>query len=433
MLIFGYGRSGRAVEQVLLDMHIAYKIYDKSIRIGGGDYILNLNKNTLKMFDLVVISPGVSIYNKYVRLCMRYGIKVIGELEFGYLVTNTKIIGVTGTNGKTSTVGLITSILQASGYKAESYGNIGNPLSNAYGKKLDYAVVEVSSFQLESIDTFRCDIAAIINIDEDHLDRHKTLKNYINCKLNIARNSTESDTLILNFDDKTCSSVNIDTSAKVLYTCANHVVEGVYIKDGAVYYNNGVGITRLYDIDNKFKVEYIDNILIATCVARVLGIDSQVITKCIKKWSILPHRLQFVTKVHGVKYIDDSKSTNLHSVFKAIDSVNGNIILLLGGQNKKLKFDELISKLPKNVKGVIAFGQCGKSICKICKKYNVVSEYAAGVDGAVCAACGVAVDGDTVLFSPGCASFDAFSSYAERGEYYQKCVLGLVNNEKQKD
>lgn len=430
VLIYGYGISGKAVEEQLIKIGANYKIYDKQIRVGGGQYVLKLNAHTLKEFDLVVLSPGVSIFNRYVKLAHKLGIKVIGELEFAYMFLDTKIIGVTGTNGKTSTVGLITHMLSLAGYQVQSYGNIGVPLCNAIGKDLDYVVCEISSFQLESIENFKCDICAILNIDEDHLDRHKNLKNYIACKLAIAKNSTPNDYVVLNDDDYECNRHKDYVSGKLMFTSSHHVVEGVYAKDNAMYYNNGVGISELFSLtDCKLKSKYLDNIMCAVCIAKILDIDNSVIIKSIKTWNILPHRLEFVTKNAGVTYINDSKSTNIHSVKKAIDSVNGNIILLLGGENKDLDFTSLVATLPRNIKSVVTFGKSAKYLYKLCKKYGVNSYLALGVEEAVIMAHKIAVKGDTILFSPGCTSFDEFSSYIERGEKFKQYVFDVVSDE----
>ena len=178
ILIYGYLKSGQAVEQVLIKQNIPYKIYDDNLKLQGGQYLTKIKPSILKMFDLVVISPGISIYNKVVMLAESLGIKVVSELEFGYWFCKCPIIAVTGTNGKTTTVSLLGHILSEFGLKTQVFGNIGNPLCNIINyKKLDFAVVEVSSFQLEATDKFCADYGIILYIDQDHTDRHTRYEN----------------------------------------------------------------------------------------------------------------------------------------------------------------------------------------------------------------------------------------------------------------
>ncbi len=428
ILIYGYGSSGRAVENVLKDIGKSYKIYDKKVRIGGGCYILKLNKKVLKSFDLIVVSPGISVYNKYVRMAENMGIKVIGEMEFGFWFTSAKIIGVTGTNGKTSTVQLITEMLSNAGYKAGSYGNIGVPLSTAYKKKLDYIVCEVSSFQLETTDKFVCDVGVLLNVDEDHLDRHRTLKNYINCKKDMFKNCNKDCIAILNDDDSVCHKFASDVTANVILTSKSNVVKGVYVKNGNVIDNTSNEYTELFNLNkNKIPNTYIDNILACVAVGITQNISKDVIVKTLKNWKVMPHRIEFVTKSEGVTYINDSKSTNIHSVNKAIESVNGNIILLLGGKNKRLNFNNFFKSLPTNVVSIITFGKAKSYLFKLAKRYALNVYGAKDIDTAVNLAKSQATKGDTVLFSPGCTSFDSFNSYAERGDYYKKIVWDVTN------
>lgn len=431
ILIFGYGGSGRAVEDVLKDIKKPYKIYDKKVRIGGGCYILKLSKKVLSQFDLIVVSPGVSVFNKYLRIADNMGIKVIGELEFGYWFTTGKIIAVTGTNGKTSTVQLISEMLSNAGYNVGAYGNIGTPLSRAYGIKLDYIICEVSSFQLETTDKFVGDVGVLLNVDEDHLDRHKTLRNYINCKKDLFKNCNTNSIVVLNDDDETCHKFANDVTGKVMLTSKCNIVNGVYVKNASIYYKNNNETIELFNINkNKINATYLDNLLACIAVGISQNIPKEVILKTLKNWKVMPHRIEFVSKNDGVTYINDSKSTNIHSVIKAIESVNGNVILLMGGKNKKLNFNNFFKNLASNVVQIITFGDAKKYLAKLAKKYNLKVNLAKDIKTAVMLAKSYAQKGDTILFSPGCTSFDNFNNYAERGDYFKKVVWDVLNNEK---
>ena len=209
VLIYGYGKSGKSVESIIKNLDIKYKIYDDKYdnKFVDDIFLKTINKKQLVDFDLIVISPGVSVYNENVLFAKKNGIKVIGELEFAYWFLNKPIVAITGTNGKTTTTRLIGDIIN-NNYRCECFGNIGNPLSQAIGFDCDYIVCEVSSFQLESIDKFKPDISVILNIDEDHIDRHKTLKNYIDCKFNLVKNSDMASLVILNADDENINMVS---------------------------------------------------------------------------------------------------------------------------------------------------------------------------------------------------------------------------------
>lgn len=421
ILIFGYSRSGKAVEKVLKDIGSNYKIYDDKIKIDGGLYISKLTRRGLSNFDLIILSPGVSIYHKKIKLAEQLGIKVISELEFGFWFTSADIIAVTGTNGKTTTTFLINQVLQLAGFKSDAYGNIGNPLSCAYKKDLDYIVCEVSSFQLESTDKFVGSIGILLNVSPDHIDRHKTFKNYCECKKGLFKNCSPDDYAVIGNNSAYSVKISKDIAGKVL--CFGKNNEEVVAKDNKIYINN----EKVCEINKKLmEFTFIDNILAVISVMYILKIDFDLINK-IKLPSENEHRLECFLRHNGITYINDSKATNPHAVKNAVETIKGNIVLLVGGYDKKLSFKELIGWLPSNVVSVVSFGSAGKRIARELKILGKNFVYCKTLDKAIDCGMDILVKGDTLLLSPACSSFDEFTSYEERGKFFKNKVLSRLN------
>ena len=428
VLIMGYGESGKAVEKILKDLNINHKIYDKAHGVNGGGYYNSLSRKKLMQFDLIVISPGVSIFNKYVLMAEKMGIKVVGELEFGYWFTSSPVIAITGTNGKTTTTSLINNIVNTT-YNSGAFGNIGIPLCEAYKKQFDYLVCEVSSFQLESTYSFNPYISVLLNIAEDHIDRHKHFENYIKCKLGLIKNCTEKSIIVLSADDKILMERTENVKAKKYYISKFHKVKGVYISNENIYVNLKNKPEKFASLDEFEHLNtVIEDVLASILVGILMKIDKDKIVTAIKDYNIMPHRMKLVTEKNGVKYIDDSKSTNVHSTINALNCSPEGVVLLLGGEDKNLNFDEIFLKFASKLVEVVAFGsarkkilksanRCGFEKIKICKSFYE----------AVKTAYSIAKETNVVLLSPACASFDEFSSYAERGDRFEKIVKELID------
>lgn len=428
ILIMGYAKSGKAVEEIVNTLGVKYKIYDVSHKINGGNYYSKLSRKKISEFDLIVISPGVSIYNKYVVMAERMGIKVVGELEFGYWFTDSPVIAITGTNGKTTTTSLINNIVSTT-YLSGAYGNIGEPLCKAYKRKLDYLVVEVSSFQLESTYNFKPHISVILNIAEDHLDRHKNFENYVNCKIGLLKNCTEKSIVILNSDDKLLMQKTEAIKAKKYFISKYEKVRGVYVLNGKIYSNINGKAQEIMLVDEICEFGgIIENILASILVGVLLKIDKEKIIDQVKSFQLSPHRMQkFLTK-SGVNFVDDSKSTNVHSTLNALNYYKENIILMLGGEDKKLNFDEIFIKYHEKIKYIVAFGSARKKVLQSAKKCSFENiKVAKTFYNAVNIAVKLSQAKDTILLSPACTSFDEFSNYAERGEKFKDIIKELVN------
>lgn len=421
VLILGYGASGKAVENVLNAYDIDYVIYDKNKSI---PYCANkINKKIIKGVDLAVLSPGISVYSKVVRKLIKYGIKVISEIEFGYYFCKSKIIAVTGTNGKTTTSSLIYHILKSAGANVALLGNIGTPFSNISNSNADVAVVEVSSFQLEAVEHFKPDIAVLLNIAPDHIDRHGTIENYANTKFEIFKNQTSLDHCILT---RSVSGYhNIDSIKSNIFTI---LANGINVEDDTIY---------IYDDGEKYKVcdksivdgidTCIDNVLASILACFLYGINVRDIVSSLIDFSVPKYRCEKIISSTNVTYINDSKSTNIHSMEYAVESLKDvNICLMLGGFDKKLDFSVFISHLPHNIKQLVLFSDAGKRIAKVCKKYGYKNYvlFDKLIDAIEYVKANIKED-TTVLFSPANSSFDEFDNYVERGEFFVNSIKGL--------
>ncbi len=423
VLIWGYGISGHAVEKILIDQDVDYTILDEGEKINGGGFISKLTKRNIANFDLIVLSPGVKINRKEIQYARSIGIDVISEVEFGYMFLDpsTKVIAVTGTNGKTTTTDLIYTMLTNAGKSCVEVGNIGKPVSAIYGSKYDYAIVELSSFQLDGCKNFKADIAVFLNVAPDHLDWHKTFDNYLHAKLNIFNNQQRNDYAVINAEDAILANIKSINAKRVYFASGD--AKAKYAKKGEYIVKNKNEIVNISTIPCVFE----EDVLAMVAVGDIIGIDSNIMQNTVNTYSFLPHRCEFVTKINGKDFYNDSKATNIHATLTLLNKIDkSNILLLLGGRNKRLDFKTLINSLDQKVSKIVAFGECRNSIIR-CKKYNKnitfykvknlhsfmenIEKYWEGVD--------------TIILSPACASFDEFQSYVDRGEYYIKAVCEL--------
>ena len=426
VLIFGYKKSGQSVENLLLKNNIKYSIYDKNeYKKNDARFVAKLNKNVLSQFDLVVVSPGVSVYSKDIIKIKKLGIKIVGETEFASRYTIAPIIAVTGTNGKTTTTNLITHILDIK-YKVRALGNVGTPLSLAVGENLDYIVNEISSFQLETIDKYKPNINVLLNIDIDHLDWHKTKSNYINAKLNLFKNNTLKSISIVNVDDDNIKAYIPNIKGKIYTISIKDKNAKVYVDGDYIVYNyKGKGKIAVHNLKQNINIY---NLMASVMVAKILGIEDSTISKCFSSFKLDEHRLEVVKIADGITYIDDSKSTNVHSTLNGLSVVKDKVVLLLGGEDKNLSFSPIFEQYKDRLVMVVAFGRTRKKIFKTGQKFGFenIKVVKAFVD-AVKTACEGATENNIVLLSPACSSFDEFSSYAERGETFAKVVRKYID------
>ena len=370
-------------------------------------------------FDYCVLSPGVKLKdNPNIEILKNKGTVILSELDLGYLFLKGKIIAVTGTNGKTTTCNLIYKILKDNGYDARLCGNIGVPITSINDTtKNSVTVVEVSSFQLESSRLFRCDIGVILNVMPDHLDRHGTMQEYIDCKKKLA--SFTKRKLVLNLDDEIAKTFNFDK--KCLYFSKKTLKKGVFIKNNQIFINKkpvcGVQNIKLKGEKN------LENVLAS--VASLSNFKGMNFNDSISSFLPSAHRLELVGERKGIMYVDDSKATNVASVINALTAFRDRrILLLLGGQGKNAPYDSIFQH---PLKEAVTFGEEGEKISAIANRYNIQTANFKHFDDAVIYACGRGEVGDVILLSPACSSFDEFSSYKERGEKFKELVLEFLS------
>ena len=391
-------------------------------------YFGKQDANILKDITLIIISPGVPQSIDIVKEAKKRNIKVIGEIEFAYnLIPDRNYISVTGTDGKTTTVNLIYSIIN-SYKKARLLGNVGNTFSKEVEsiEKDEDIVLELSSFQLETVDNFHSHISVILNIAEDHLDRYKDIEDYFNAKKNITKNQNSNDFLILNYDNFYTNRY-YNELIKTKDIAFNVLTFSTKYREANLYYNNEdeclyYNAEKIFSIAKRklLGMHNIENILASVLACIEDNIPIEYIDKAVNNFQSIEHRLEFVKEIDGVRYINDSKATSMSAVMSALKSFDKNIILIMGGRNKGIDFKPLKSIIEERVKKLILTGEASEDLSSMIDVSNkiIIKDFTEAFDYAK----KIALKGDTVLLSPGCASFDSFKNYEERGKYFKSLV-----------
>ncbi len=381
--------------------------------------------------DVVMKSPGIPDTAPLVKKLVEKGIKVISEIEFAAQFTNAKIIAITGSNGKTTTTLLTYHVLKAGGLNVGIAGNIGKSFAQQVAEEIfDYYVLEISSFQLDGIRSFKPHIAIITNISPDHLDRYEyKFENYINSKFRITMNQDQNDYLIYDNDDAVISSwldSNTINAVKTPFSLEKELIKGSFVSNTNIKSNLKkeqfeMPINEL-SIQGKHNIK---NAMAATSVAQLLNIRKQTIRESLASFQGVPHRLEKVLKIQGVQYINDSKATNVNATFFALESMSQPTVWIVGGVDKGNDYTELFSLVREKVKAIICLGTDNT---KIIKHFEGLVDFiyeTGSMDQAVSTASQLAEAGDTVLLAPACASFDLFKNYEDRGDQFKQAVLKL--------
>ena len=449
VLVVGMARSGIAAAKLLLK-HGAIPILNDRRKADtfGSDLDdladtgceFHLGENPVPLLSgcgLVVISPGVPIDSPIVKQADKKGIPLIGELELAYSLLQGQVVAVTGTNGKTTTVSLLGRIFENAGRTVHVGGNIGYPLSTIAmtSKKSDIVVVEVSSFQLETIKTFRPRTAVLLNITEDHLNRHHTMEVYTALKQRIFENQKRNDLAVMNDDDPTVREIAGSITPRIARFSQTHAVKhGVCLREHTVVsVKNGKQTPICQAGDILIPGPHnLENAMAAIAVAVEYGIPPEAIKHTMQTFTGVEHRIETVRKAGGVTYINDSKGTNTASTLKAIQSMEVPSVIILGGYDKHTDFNALCAavKQSPHITHAVLLGQTAQQIEETLKK-NGFHDYvlAYSLEDAVLKAGGLAVPGGNVLFSPACASFDMFLDYEQRGRIFKEIVLSLPESE----
>ncbi|MBQ2700409.1 MAG: UDP-N-acetylmuramoyl-L-alanine--D-glutamate ligase, partial [Clostridia bacterium] len=388
----------------------------------------------LDQVDAVVISPGVPVQAPVVKAAQAKGLPLIGELELAFQLSRGDMVAVTGTNGKTTTVSLLGEIFKNAGKVTHVVGNIGYPYSLAAmeARDEDMTVCEVSSFQLETTQTFRPRVAAVLNITEDHLNRHGTMEEYIRLKARIFEGQQAGDTAVLNFDDPTLQEMAAGIKNKVIWFSRTQAVPmGAYVEEGKIICTIGGSPKVIADCDEICipGPHNLENALAAVCVAAVMGVPAPVIRHTLRTFKGVEHRIEFVRTLDEITYLNDSKGTNVDSTLKAIQTMKNPTVIILGGYDKHCDFAPLAEEMVRSpyMAQAMLIGETAPQIEKALKAsgYDRI-HHAATMQEAVEASRALAPAGGTVLLSPACASFDMFKDYEERGRVFKDIVNQLT-------
>lgn len=386
---------------------------------------------TFRRQDLIVISPGVPMDTPEVKQVKAFGLPVIGELELASRYLQGRVIAITGANGKTTTTTLVGKLFHDAGMATQVGGNIGLPVIDLIAGSAPETVnvLEVSSFQLETVEQFHPNIAVVLNITPDHLDRHGSFENYVAAKERIFANQSAGDFLVLNADDRVTQMCAARAKSEVFWFSATRAVrQGAFVRDGAIVWvakEGGVTepIMPVAEIPLK-GAHNLENVLAAVCVARLASIRAESIRSTVARFKAVEHRLEFVRKINGIEFYNDSKATNVDATMKAIASFPGGIHLILGGKDKDSDYSRMADFLKQRVKVVYTIGSAAEKIER--QLHGVVKMKAAEtMQNAVAAAATDAVAGDFVLLSPACSSFDQFDNYEHRGKVFRQLVNEL--------
>ena len=404
-------------------------LLDHGITVETGGH----GERTFRGQDLIVVSPGVPVDAPPLVQARALGESVIGEIELAAQFLPGPIVAITGSNGKTTTTTLTGEIMTAAGFPALVGGNIGTPaISLAERAKPETVIVlEVSSFQLETIKTFRPRVAVVLNVTPDHLDRHRTFEAYVDAKARIFENQQASDFAVLNADDPTCVAMAARTKSQVFwFSRQKEVQQGAWVRDGNIVFRDATGQREILQVSEiPLKGGHnLENVLAAVCAGALMGCAPEKIRQAVRDFKAVEHRLEFVATIRGVDYYNDSKATNVDATIKALESFPANIHLILGGKDKGSDYTVLNDLLRQRVKRVYTIGAAAAKI-----ESQIVSSkdggpevvHAETLENAIRKANAVAQSGDVVLLAPACASFDQFKSYEHRGKVFKEIVRTL--------
>ena len=443
VLVFGSGISGIGAAGLLEERGAEVILYDGNEKLDQQAILEQLGEESktkvilgafpeelLDALDMVIISPGVPTDLPIVNKMHEKEIPVIGEIELAYLLGRGEVLAITGTNGKTTTTALLGEIMKNACESVFVVGNIGNPYTTVVDETRDDSVIvaEMSSFQLESIDTFRPKVSAILNLTPDHLNRHHTMEAYIQAKMNIAKNQTEEDVCVLNYEDEVLKKFGEEVKADVLYFSSRRRLEkGIYLENGNIIYKNPedcfvctVNELKLLGTNN------FENVMAAVAMAAAYGVPMEKIRERIKAFAGVEHRIEFVAEKGGVAYYNDSKGTNPDAAIRGIQAMNRPTVLIGGGYDKDSDYKEWIQSFDGKVKRLVLIGQTKEKIAeeaKECGFYDIT--IADTFEEAMDICIRTAQPGEAVLLSPACASWGMFKNYEERGDKFKEIVNSL--------
>jgi UDP-N-acetylmuramoylalanine--D-glutamate ligase len=446
ILIVGAARSGTAVARFLLSAGARVVLTDSREMEGiptipallddpghTGKLVLELGGHRVESFkecDFVVVSPGVPLSLPYFEISRESGIPVIAEVELAYRHLKGRIIGITGSNGKTTTTTLVSELLTGAGMRGYAAGNIGAPLIDFVSSSTpdDIYAVELSSFQLEGIDRFRPAVGSILNLTPDHMDRYPGFEDYIRAKSRIFSNQQKADFAVLNADDPRTSAMAAEVpSTAVMFSRIQIPARGAFLRSGKIVYRDDAGEKELFSSGAICLkgMHNLENVLAACAMAILAGVPHEALEESVRKFRGVEHRIEFVSEIGGVQYFNDSKATNVDATVKSLEAFPGNIVLIAGGKDKEGDFAALRPLVRDRVKHLVLIGQAAEKIRKALSGCVDISE-AGSMQDAVSTCGRIAQPGDVVLLAPACASFDMFQDYEHRGRAFKDAVHRLT-------
>lgn len=444
VLVVGLGNSGKAAVQAMVKLGACVSVQDskceedveQQLRTFLEDKHVTCYFGTIPedmtAFDILILSPGVPPGLEFINEAKAAGAEIIGELEIAYRVGGGNYVAITGTNGKTTTTTLVGEIYKAAGKTTYVVGNIGVAvISKALSADDDsWLITETSSFQLETIEEFRPEVSAILNLTPDHMDRHKNMESYGKAKAAVFKNQNENQYCIINYDDKLCYDLASTCKARVVpFSRLEELDFGAFVKDGYIVIKNEEGNTIEICKCNELNIpgnHNLENALAACAIAYFGGIEPDVIADVLRSFRGVEHRIEFCNEIDGIRFVNDSKGTNPDAAIKAIEAMKENIILIAGGYDKNASFDEFVASFEGRVKALMLLGKTATKIKEAAEKRGFTNSIILkDMEACVREAYRIAKPGDVVLLSPACASWDMYSNFEQRGEHFKSCVQEL--------
>lgn len=442
ILVAGMARSGVAAAALLESLGARVAIYDRKTEEELKEALLPLAGKKIERclgqepkasdYELIVTSPGIPLTAPLLKEALEAGVPVIGEMELGAVLSPCPYVAITGTNGKSTTVTLLSEIFKNAGYLSYCVGNIGLPVTQVIPElnPVDRLVIEVSSFQLETIRDFHPKVSAILNITEDHLNRHGDMQTYIAMKARIFENQTMDDTVVLNREEPLTAALAEKAPCSVAWFSDKRPVEkGCYVEDGYVVYTDGENKRRVVAVDEVCLpgAHNLQNAMAAACMALLMEVPVPVVRHTLRTFQGIEHRIETVRTVNGVTYINDSKGTNVDASIQAVRAMKAPSVLIAGGYDKHTDFLPFAREISASlIHTVVLIGQTAPQIEQALKNVGFASiRHADGFKEAVLLCRDIASPGENVLLSPACASFDMFSDFEERGRIFKQIVEQL--------
>ncbi len=443
-LVMGTGKSGVAAAALLKEKNICVKLYDGNESLDKNAFFAanpalcglelicgELPAEEIRRTDILVLSPGVPLDLPVVCRMKEEGVLIWGEIELAYVFAKGKILAVTGTNGKTTTVSLLGEIMKNAAADVQVVGNIGIPYTSVAAKTTDetVTVAEISSFQLETIHTFAPEVTAILNITPDHLNRHHTMEHYIAAKERITENQKNGGLCVLNYEDEELRRFGEGLRLKVAWFSSKRTLkDGFFLRDQVVYMakdGEETAVVRTEEL-NLLGMHNYENAMAAAAMAAGFGVPSSKIRETLLKFQAVEHRIEYVAEIRGVRFYNDSKGTNPDAAIKGICAMDRPTFLIGGGYDKNASYDAWIDSFGGKVKGLVLIGATREKIrdAAISRGFTAVT-MADSLEEAVRFCYGHAVSGDAVLLSPACASWGMFANYEERGRKFKEIVNQL--------